>query len=162
MRNWSNRAKEIAYLLNPAFCARLLYNAIGTYSVESKRAFPFPLIYIILPLLLHRSTREKINSRTQLLNWIQQNESLLIGFADRARQLVPITNEALEILLQSELLAINANAELETSHNHASLNKNQYTDNEINECIIKSAHIAKWLARAGRVETIYFSFGVRP
>mgnify|MGYP000535543387 FL=1 len=71
MKVWSERAQEIAFLLNPAFCGRILYSTIKTYANNSHRALPFPLIYLVLPLVLHKSTREKINSRTQLLVWIQ-------------------------------------------------------------------------------------------
>ena len=98
MKVWSERAQEIAFLLNPAFCGRILYSTIKTYANNSHRALPFPLIYLVLPLVLHKSTREKINSRTQLLVWIQKYPELLIDFPQRARDLVPITNETLEFL----------------------------------------------------------------
>jgi hypothetical protein len=162
MRKWSERSNEVAYLLNPAFCGRLLYNAIRTYNVEAKRAFPFPLIYLILPLVLHKNTREKISSRTQLLVWIQKFEYLLIGFPKRAKQLVPITNESIEILLQSNLITISSAGELEFNAKKQALSKTRFTDDEIKECITKSEHIAKWFAKAGKAETIYVSLGVRP
>jgi hypothetical protein len=162
MRKWSERSNEVAYLLNPAFCGRLLYSAIRTYNLEANRAFPFPLAYLILPLVLHKNTREKINSRTQLLVWIQRHEYLLIGYAKRAEQLVPITNEAIELLLQSDLITISSSGELEFSTTKQSLSKTRFTDDEIKECINKSEHIAKWFAKAGKPETIYVSLGVRP
>lgn len=28
MRSWENRSKEIAYLLNPAYCGKILYSSI--------------------------------------------------------------------------------------------------------------------------------------
>ena len=162
MRKWNERPTEVAYLLNPAFCGRLLYNTIKSYNNETKRAFPFSLVYLVLPLLLHRNTRKCINSRTQLLVWVQRNEYLLVRFAERTKQLVPITNEAIEMLLQSGYVNLNASGELEISHVKKSISKTRFTDDEVKECINKSDQIAKWFAKTGKVETIYIALGVRP
>lgn len=162
MKKWSERAQEVAYLLNPAFCGRILYTIIQTYSETTKRPMPFPLVYLTLPLALHKPTRECINSRTQLLVWIQRNPELLIDFSKRTRDLVPITNESLELLLQSKCIELTVNGELDVAKTIKSLSKTKFTDAEIKECLNKSQHIAKWFAAAGKVETIYISLGVRP
>jgi hypothetical protein len=162
MRNWDYRAKEIAYSLNPAFCSRLLYSAINSYTAENNRSFPFPLVYLILPLLLHRKTREVINSKTQFINWIHTNEYLLIDFAERTKSLVSIANEALEFLIQSGYVSFSANAELEIRHTLTSISKTKFTDGDVKDCILKSEHVGRWFARTGRIETIYSTLGVRP
>lgn len=162
MRYWHFRAKEVAYLLNPAFCGRLLYGCIKKYNEETKRNFPFPLIYLILPLVLHKKTRERISSRTQLTIWQQRYPELLIGFADRTKDMVQITNEAIEFLLQSGTVLLTNSAELEISQTIRSLSKTKYVNDEIKDCINKSEHVAKWFAATGKVETIYVSLGVRP
>ena len=162
MKNWESRATEIAYLLNPAFCGRIIYYAIKTYEQESKHPMPFPLVYLILPLVLHRKTRERIKSVTQMQIWIQRNPDMLIGFADRAKSMVQITNEAVEFLMQSGTVTLTNNAELELAQLFKSLSASKYTNEEIKECISKSSSVAKWFAKAGTVETIYISWGVRP
>ena len=80
MNKWDMRTHEVAYLLNPAFCGRILYSTIKTYNEILNRAFPFPLIYLVLPLVLHKQTRINISSRTQLLVWVQKYSQLLIDF----------------------------------------------------------------------------------
>ena len=90
MNSWNKRTREVAYLLNPAFCGRMLYSAINAYSIKTKRAFPFPLVYLVLPLVLHKETRANINSRTQLHLWVQQHPQLLIDFPQRTTELIPI------------------------------------------------------------------------
>lgn len=162
MKQWDERAHEIAYLLNPAFCGRILYSAIVSYKNESKRSLPFPLIYLFLPLVLHKATRTRINSRTQLLIWVQRNPELLIGFPKRAHDLVPITNEAIEFLLQSSNIELTLGGDLDTVPNKRILSKSKYVDEEISDCLKKSEHVAKWFARAGKSEIIYISLGVRP
>lgn len=162
MNRWSMRTPEVAYLLNPAFCGRILYSSIKEYRKVSHKAFPFPLVYLVLPLVLHKQTRINISSRTQLLVWIQKNAKLLIDFPRRAKDLVPITNEAIEFLLQTEKVILTLNGELKICHTSRPLSKNQYADCEIKECIKKAEHIARWFASTGRTETIYINLGVRP
>lgn len=162
MNSWSERTHEVAYLLNPAFCGRLLYSTISTYYVRTQRAFPFPLIYLILPLVLHKETRENINSRKQLHLWVQEYPQLLIDFPKRAEELVPITNESIELLLQTGKLILTPDAELKIYPASRSLSKTKYTDSEISDCLLKCEHIAKWFAATGKVENVYIELGVRP
>ena len=162
MKSWNMRTHEVAFLLNPAFCGRILYSTIRTYNYNASRSFPFPLIYLVLPLVLHKETRINISSRTKLQLWIQKYPQLLIDFPQRARELVPITNEAIEFLLQTGKVGLTQNGELELSHTSKALSRTKFIDDEISECINKSEHVAKWFATAGKVETIYIELGVRP
>lgn len=162
MKAWKDRAKEVAYLLNPAFCGRILYNTIKVYNEVSKRPLPFPLIYLVFPLILHKKTRLIISSRTQLLVWLQRNPEIFIGFSERSKNMVPITNEAIEFLLQSGMIKLTNNAELVISQTLRPISKTKYTNTEVKECITKGEHVAKWFAATGKVETIFISLGVRP
>lgn len=156
------RSHEVAFLLNPAFCGRVLYSTIKTYNEKTGRAFPFPLIYLVLPLVLHKEARIHINSRTQLQLWVQRYPQLLIDFPQRAKELIPITNESVEFLLQTGKILLTPNGELEISPTSKTLSKTKFVDDEISECLKKAEHIAKWFAAAGKVETIYIELGVRP
>jgi hypothetical protein len=162
MREWKMRTKEVAYLLNPAFCSRILYGAVKKYNEISNRAFPFPLIYLVLPLVLHKNTRRLINSKTAMLVWVKKYPELFIGFAQRASDLVEITNEAVELLLQSGLLQLKNEAGLQVNKTIRAMSKTKFTDDEIKECVNKSEHVGKWFAVVGSTETIYISLGVRP
>lgn len=162
MKSWSKRTHEVAFLLNPAFCGRVLYSTIKTYNKKTNRALPFPLIYLVLPLILHKETRININSRTQLQLWVQRYPQLLIDLPQRIRELVPITNESVEFLLQTGKILLTPNGELEVSPASKTLSKTKYIDDEVLECIKKGEHVAKWFATAGKVETIYIELGVRP
>lgn len=156
------RTHEVAFLLNPAFCGRILYSTIKTYNEKTSRAFPFPLIYLVLPLVLHKETRITIDSKKQLQLWVQQYPHLLVDFPKRARSLIPITNEAVEFLLQTGKVLLTANGELDLSPTSKTLSKTKYVDDEISECLTKGEHIARWFATTGKVETIYIELGVRP
>lgn len=162
MNGWNTRSQEVAYLLNPAFCGRILYSTINTYNSVSNNGFPFPLVYLVLPLVLHKQTRMTINSRKQLIIWAQNNSQLLIDFSQRVRELVTISNEAVEFLLQTEKIILTSNGELTVHPNIHSLSKTKYTDLEIKECLEKAEHVARWFAKAGKTEFIYIILGVRP
>jgi hypothetical protein len=123
MKSWNIRAPEIAYLLNPPFCGRLLYTTIKMYNEKAKKPLSFPLIYLVLPLVLHKETRSHINSRTKFHLWIQKNPDLLIDFPKRTRDLVPITNESIEFLLQTGLVKLTSTGELQISSDLNALNK---------------------------------------
>lgn len=156
------RTHEVAFLFNPAFCGRVIYATVKTYIEKTSQALPFPLVFLILPLVLHKETRNNINSRTQLLLWVHKYPHLLIDFPQRAKELVPITNEAVEFLLQTETLCLTQSGELEILPTKRALSTKKFVDDEISECIRKSEHVAKWFAAAGKTETIYIELGVRP
>lgn len=162
MKSWNARTHEVAFLLNPAFCGRVLYSTIKTYNSKTSKALPFPLIYLVLPLILHKNTRSKINSRTQLHLWVQRYPQLLIDFPKRARELVPITNESIEFLLQTGKTMLTLKGEIKISPNSRTLSKTKFIDDEILECLTKGEHVARWFANAGNVEAVYVALGVRP
>lgn len=84
MRAWEYRPDEIKNLLNPAFCGRVIYGTVSEYQKSTKKDFPFPLVYLILPLILPRQIRTEIDSHTQMANWIQKHQELVFNFGRRA------------------------------------------------------------------------------
>ena len=161
MRAWEDRPDEVKNLLNPAFCGRIIYSTVSEYQKSTKRDFPFPLAYLILPLILPRPIRKEINSRTQLVNWVQRHQELIFNFGKRAGDLVEITNEAVELMLQSGYMMLTDNGELSKVITAGTLSKTKHTDPEVTECLKKAEHVGRWFAGAGKVETIYTSLGVR-
>ena len=161
MRRWDKRAKEVAYLLNPSFCGLILYNSIKEYEKETSTSFPFFLAYLILPLVLHRKTREKISSRTQMHIWLQKNPELLIDFSKRVNDIVEITNETIRFLLQCKVLEFDKDAAPNLKLSDLKLKEEKIENEEIDDCIRKAKHVARWFSKGGTVETIYINFGVR-
>ena len=160
MREWEKRPKEIQTLLNPAFCGRLLYAAIVEYDNKDNRHMPFPLLYLILPLVLHLETRQKINGKI-FLKWVQVNQNLLTNFASRTRDLVEITNEAIEFLLCSGVIQLSERGEIGITA-CKKLRDVSRPNEEIRDCIQKSRHVAKWFIGAGTTQNIYYFLGIRP
>lgn len=96
MQLWSKRVVEEANLFNPAFCAVLLAKSAEEFMKKTRQPFPFAFAFLVLPVVLHRGTREALPSSTvtSLLPWVQEHREQLVDFAGRVRSLRAITREA--------------------------------------------------------------------
>lgn len=163
MVQWDKRSPEIASLLNPAFCAVVLYSAVAEYQKKAKMGTPFPLLYLLLPIILHQRTRNRVNSRVNMVVWLQRNPDALVGFSERARSLVPFTNEAIEYLLFQQTVSIdNGEIVVQKPLSKSGIDKLTATDTEISDCVIKATHVGRWFSNMRAEENIYASWGVKP
>lgn len=161
MNSWETRPTEIAHLLNPAFCGELLRRAIRTHNAVNPRLIPFPLLFLVLPVVLHRETRESISATTkeQMHVWLQDHQNARIGFAERAKSLVPITREAIAFLMQIGAIAVDERAGVRLTRYVA---RQVPVSAEITDCQKKAEILGRWFARAGAPAAIYTMWGVKP
>ena len=87
MLSWSSRPSEIANLLNPAFCGFLTYKAIESYNSEAGHGMPYPLVFLLLPIILHTETRTKLPKATSttILAWLNAHPEVTIEFPQRVQ-----------------------------------------------------------------------------
>lgn len=159
MQPWETRPSEIANLLNPAFCGAVIWASVRAYETETARPMPFPLAFLILPIVLHKKTRQKISRRLPMHARLEKNQFLKIGFGGRAKQLGPIAREAIAFLLQVDAIAISADGGLLTTHN---LRLRDISNDEVSDCYRKARILGMWFASAGTISTIFAMWGVRP
>jgi hypothetical protein len=78
MTPWRERSIEERNLLNPGFCAMLLWHAALGYASELSVPMAIELSFLVLPFVLHRETRESLpsNIRTSLPTWLAELLSL--------------------------------------------------------------------------------------
>lgn len=102
MKRWDQRPFEIRNLFNPAFCGLVLSRALHGYEEEDARGMPFSLTLPVLPLCLHKDSREVIASspRSYLLKTVEKNQQLMVGFADRVTQMLPYAFEGFGLLME--------------------------------------------------------------
>ena len=162
MRNWDERSEEIRYLLNPAFCGRLIYHVVNEYQRWENHGLPFPLVFLILPLILPNQIRSSIDSRTRLANWVKAHQNLVYNFGKRAGDMVEITSEAIEFMMQTGYLQLAENGMLSINTSRRRLRKTSFIDQEVSECIQKAEHVGRWFSSAGKAETVFICLGVRP
>lgn len=162
MLSWSERPFEIANLFNPAFCGLLLHDAIKAYSVRGSRDMPYLLTVVILPLVLHEATREKLprTTATKFHSWIQTNPEILIGFADRIRRIDPYTREALVFGISHGAICLTDQGELSVAQ--LSGRGVFKSDSKVMEYRRSAEFIGRWLADVGHLPTLFTWFGIRP
>lgn len=165
MTAWATRPVEEAYLLNPSFCALVAWSSAVGYRGEGGQGMPYVVPFLAVPITLHRPTREALprDVRTSMPAWIEENTFFRVGFAERARSLVPFVREALLFGALHGLFAFDDERRLVPAPRPRTLRGylRDATD-EVKECIKKAQFVGKWLAASGSVETTLALWGVKP
>jgi hypothetical protein len=166
MQPWSKRVVEEANLFNPAFCTMLLAKASEDFETKAGRPLPYALSFLILPIVLHRATREALpaSTVTSLPAWIQDNREHLVDFATRAHRLVNVSREALLFGMQRQTLALTSGGNLAIAPKRRSVTERRtplFTA-EVRQCVDRAGFIGRWFANAGTTAMIYAAWGVAP
>lgn len=66
MNRWSQRPPEEQRLLNPSFCALILWHSAKAHgeATKAKTGIAFEECFLVLPMVLHRETRESLPTKT--------------------------------------------------------------------------------------------------
>ena len=164
--NWNERPQDVANLLNPAFTGLLLYRATVGYSKEADTGIPFELMFLVLPIVLHESTRNRLPSKvtTQLTTWLQDERDILLGFSDRVTDLVPYTREAILYLTTHRLLRLEHDGRFHVGSARFKQGIGELTDSsdEVKHCHKVSLAVGRWLALSGSPTTMYALLGIKP
>jgi len=162
---WHRRPGEERALLNPAFCSVLIWHAAAGYTAATEKAMPVELAFLVLPIVLHRESRETLPSAvsTSLAVWLDEHPLLRARFPERARTMVAFSRECLLFggvhnLLQFEGNIVNARDERRKSIGEV---MKESTD-EVRACAKKAGFVGRWFAKAGGPATVMFLLGVRP
>lgn len=156
MTAWTERPRVEATLLNPALLAVLLAAAARDYQTEAAR-MPWPLAFLIPPLVLHRPTRDALprDTRTHLSTWIRRKPLLRAGFPDRAAAMVPLTREGIRLGLRAGVLAREGSDLI--GHLDA-----EPPSGELRQLVRRAALVGRWLAKTDQPSTVFALLGVAP
>lgn len=160
---WTERNSIVANLFNPAFCGEIIRVVAKEYNKNGTTPFPYAFTFLVLPILLHRETREKMprTVRTYFFVWVEQNDHLFYDFAKRTRGMVKYTKEALTFLMHYQRISINEAGgiltDLVNSQKFAQENYEEY-----DEIIKKAEMLGKWLSSTSDVKSIYSFFRITP
>lgn len=162
MKPWTHRPIEVRNLFNPAFCGLLLQRAIKGYEKIDPGGMPYSLSLLVLPLSLHRQTREQLakQSRTKLLTVLAKQQDLVLGFDERVRDLLPFTQEAYSVLARTHCIEVSNEGRIHSvpGRMRAAVGGTQ----ESRECQKIAARVGKEFALIGDRATVYTMLGVRP
>ncbi len=160
MRAWDQRSVEQAALFNPAFLAVVL--AAASRGAHEGGGLPWSLAFLVVPLVLHRPSREALPGRTttSLPVWLERNPQARVGFSQRAGDLAPLTREAARLGLAAGSLRLTGD------RLHPGIvrrrTKAVRASAERDDCLSRAEFAGRWLAGNGDVVTVFGLFGVRP
>lgn len=162
MKRWEQRPFEIRNLFNPAFCGLVLFRAMQGYEEEDPRGIPFSLSLLVLPLCLHKDSREVIaaSSRSNLLRITENNQQLQIDFADRVTAMLPYTFEGFGLLMERGCISVTDDGRLQTIQ--GKVRQAVTGTDETISCQRVARFVGKEFARIVDRVTIYTTFGIRP
>ena len=162
---WDDRPAEEANLFNPAFCGALICEFSKAYQSARPPDTPIALVSCAIPVALHPLTRENLPHSiiTSLYSWLEENPQVLIGFADRARNLVPVLNEALRFLLDRETISIAETGNIVTGRKSPTFSQGKMEEltHDTRDCVHAARKLGRWFARAGAPSTILSGWGIR-
>lgn len=162
MKAWAKRPREIRNLFNPAFCGVVLLRSLTSFADVQQRGMPFSLSLLVLPLSLHKASRESIirGNRSYLTKIVSESPEILVGLPKRAKSLLPYTFEAYGLLMQAG--AINVSADGRIAVTRGALRKQLFGTAESQACQQAAQILGRKFAAVGDRVTIYTTFGVRP
>lgn len=162
---WKDRSVISANLLNPAFCGEVIRRTIWGYNSNNEdEKIPFSLLSLILPIILHKETREKmpLRSSTYFHSWVEAHEYLFINFANRAKQLQPYTKESIMFLLKYNSIRITDDGTIEVVEPYRKKTPRGLMIEEVKQILIKAELLGRWFRITGNPQTIYMFLKIKP
>lgn len=162
MKAWAKRPREIRNLFNPAFCGVVLLRSLASFETAQQIGMPFSLSLLVLPLSLHKASREAIirGNRSYLTKIVDESPEILVGLPERTRSLLPYTFEAYGLLMQMGAISVSADGRISTTR--GCIRKLLTGTDESQACQQAAQILGKKFAAIGDRVTIYATFGVRP
>lgn len=164
MTDWESRSREERSLLNPAFCANLMWHAARGYTI-SGGSLSFEESFLVLPFVLHREIRERLprSTRSSLAVWLDENPLARGKVTSRARLLVPFSKEALAFGGLHGFIRIEGGMLFAEDARKKEVNRilNE-SSAEVRDCAKRAEFVGKWFSETGSASTVLALIGVRP
>lgn len=148
--------KEIYYVQNPALGATILWRFICGYNNRNKELTPFPLLFIVLPIIFREELREVIESTQKKSGLSKVSEKLFNG--KRVNELYTINNTAIdlrELSLDSIRIGIACglfSVNVDTALAYPLVKTNKRFSAEINKILSASEKLGEWCSEMTLVE----------
>ncbi|WP_061539460.1 three component ABC system middle component [Collimonas fungivorans] len=170
MTAWQERTIEQRNLLNPAFCAIVVWHLVRGYRTESTtlgvpaNGLPVELAFVGASLVLRGQTRDQLprTIASSLATWVHDNPlersavaKGVVVLRDTVREAVLFG--ALHGMLSLDGRRIDAN-DAQTKKINAYL---QASSDEVKECMRLAVFVGRWLCKAGAPPTVLALLGVQ-
>lgn len=166
LEKWLQRPVEEANLFNPPFLCALVHEFLKQYTKVQSKGAPLTIVIITIATTLHRDSRERLPNRTvtPVYAWLQDNEDLLIGFAERAKNIAPYVKEAILFGMATNTLEAGEGHSLLPGTVKAIFPKSfsETTTTETKAIIDRTRFMGRWLPNSGSELSITAAWGVKP
>lgn len=170
MTDWQARTIEQRNLLNPAFCAVVLWHVAKGYQAEVLAtrdpavALPMELAFVGASFVLRGQTRSQLPStvRTSLATWVQDHPLERSAVAKGVMVLRPYVREALLFGAQHGVLVMRGRHV--ASEQGAATRISGYLKHssaEVRECANRAQFVGRWLHKGGTPSTVMALLGVQ-
>ncbi len=173
-------------MLNPALFAALTAAAASEYERTDGAPMPWPLAFLVAPLVMHRGTRDALprDTRTHLGNWVQQHPVIHAGIGARAQSLADPVREGIRFGLRHGVLNVDDQGRLSgtlapvpkaaaatTSGSAAGATAGSAggavrgvgePGSEVGVLLAKAGMVGKWLTKLDQPATAFAMLGVAP
>lgn len=168
MTVWHTRTIEQRNLLNPAFCAIVLWHIAEGYRKEATAAgqtesLPIELAFGGASLVLRGQTRTQLPStvRTSLATWVSDHPLERSAIAKGVVVLRSYVREALIFGAQRRLLGVNGR-HVDALDAPAGLSAYLRTSSqEVRDCVRQASFVGRWLWKGGAPSTVLALLGVQ-
>jgi hypothetical protein len=163
MTRWSERSRTQAVMLNPALLAVITANAAVQFRATGGHSMPWPLAFIVAPLVLHRGTREALprTTRTHWGAWVSEHPVEHAGFARRALSLRDPVQDGVRFGLSTGVLEVTPDGGL-TGTLASGRGHTLEMDSEAHQIIAKAGFVGRWLTKIDQPATAFVLLGVAP
>jgi len=163
MTAWNDRSHTQAIMLNPALLAVITANAAIRFRENSEHAMPWPLAFIVAPLVLHRGTRDALprTTSTHLGAWVADHPVEHAGFARRALSLRDPVQEGVRFGIANGILEVDPEGRL-TATLASGRGHSLERDSEAHEIVAKAGFVGRWLTKIDEAATVFVILGVAP
>jgi len=171
MTAWHERTIEERNLLNPAFCAVILwllakgYRTEANVMTESQDQLPLTLAFVGSSFVLRGQTRCTLPStvRTSLPSWVHEYPLHRSAVAKGVAVLRPYMREAIMFGVQQDFLILDGTTLIANSTAQSRINKYlKQTTLEIQECAKCAEFVGRWLIKNGTPSTVLSLLGMQP
>lgn len=170
MTEWQARTIEQRNLLNPAFCAVVLWHVAKGFQTEAVAAnntvvaLPIELAFVGASFVLRGQTRSQLPStvRTSLATWVQDHPLERSAVAKGVVVLRPYVREALLFGAQHGALVMTGRHV--TSEPGAAKRMNGYlkqSSADVKDCVGQAHFVGRWLHKGGTPSTVMAILGVQ-
>lgn len=157
MKQFEDRTLVVQINMNPAYLGEVLRRVLVAYGRKARSGgMEFALVFLVLPLVLHRDTRLSFPLKTNkyFSTWMAEHPEIQLALGQRVRKLVPYTREALAFMILHSDLIIDKDGNVSIAgKNHKNISERTETDSA--QLIVDAEKLGKWMAGFPDAASLY-------